>query len=364
MPPTPVRPNPLVCTSPFEWCEIHPGGQVFLCCPAWLRAPVGNLLAEPLERVWNGPAAVEIRKTILNGSFHRCSPRRCPRLATSSAPVRPRDALVPGECAEAIHRGLSVLPFGPAKLNLCYDRSCNLACPSCREDFHSASGEERSRAEALTRRIIAEASHSVREITLSGYGDPFASPAYRDLLAQLGPRLFPRLQEIRLHTNGQLWNRRTWESLPQLHPLVRRAEVSVDAATPSTYARNRRGGDFSRLLDNLEFLRSLPIDLKLSFVVQRNNFREMPLFVALAQGLGCRAYFSRLVNWGTFSRGEYLRRAVHLPGHPEHGEFLAGLVKLTAAPGVDLGNLAGLLPGGARCEAADPEIAKSNKTTL
>ncbi len=77
-------------------------------------------------------------------------------------------------------------------------------------------------------------------------------------------------------------------------------------------------------------------------MAQRNNYREMPQFVDLARRLGGRVYFSQLVNWGTFSRQEFQRRAVHLPGHPEHSDFLACLKRVAAVPGVDLGNLADL----------------------
>jgi hypothetical protein len=41
----------LVCTRPFEWLEVHPGGEAFLCCPSWLKTSVGNVLTEPLAEL-------------------------------------------------------------------------------------------------------------------------------------------------------------------------------------------------------------------------------------------------------------------------------------------------------------------------
>ena len=75
------------CSRPFQWCEVHPDGSVFLCCPAWLKRPIGNLLQQPIEKIWNGAVAQEIRKSILNGSFHNCSKKRCPYLQEKSGPV-------------------------------------------------------------------------------------------------------------------------------------------------------------------------------------------------------------------------------------------------------------------------------------
>lgn len=333
----------LVCTNPFEWLEVHPDGTVFVCCPAWLKTPLGNLLHEPLESLWNGPQALRIRKAVLNGSFHHCSHKRCPHLAGRTAPVmRPAD-IDNAAVREAVAGRQAVLPFGPKQLNLCYDRSCNLACPTCRRGFESARGTERERVDLLTRRIVEEAGPGAEQLILSGFGDPFASPALRPLLQGFQPRRWPQLNAVHLHSNGQLWDAAMWETLAAVHPYVCTAEISVDAATPQTYAVNRRGGDFDRLLANLAFLQTLPVAVKLSCVVQANNYREMPAFVELAERHGFRAYFSQLVNWGTFSREAFRRRAVHLPGHPEHDQFVAVLKEVAGRAGVDIGNLRPLL---------------------
>jgi len=340
----PLSDDLLTCTNPFEWFEVHPGGAVFLCCPAWLKAPVGNLLAEPVADVWNGAAARELRRSMLDGSFARCNRRRCPRLAAGSAPVCRLGAVPDAQVRAAIRERSVLLPYGPKKLNLCYDRSCNLSCPSCHAGGEAA--EEGGAAARISRRLVEEAGRDAETLVLSGYGDPFASPAYRGLLRAFRREDFPRLRRIDLLTNGQLWDEAMWRSMPGIHPYVQRAEISIDAATAATYAVNRRGGDFARLQRNLDFLRTLPIALKLSCVVQCNNFREMPAFVELGRKYGGRLYFSQLVNWGTFSREEFRTRAVHLPGHPEHAEFIGVLRQVAGCPEVDLGNLLPLLNAG------------------
>ncbi|WP_291315037.1 radical SAM protein [Desulfuromonas sp.] len=335
-----------VCTRPFEWFEVHPGGEVFLCCPAWLPRPVGNLLEEPAPEIWNGPRARELRKAVLNGTFHNCSRRRCPRLATGTGPVQSLAGVPRGPVGTALRQGESVLDYGPRVLNLCFDRSCNLACPTCRVAPYLAGGEEGARAARILETLRAEVFPGAAAIVLSGTGDPFASPLYRDLLRSVRAEDFPALERIELHTNGLLWDAAMWRSMEAVHPYVRAAEISVDAATSETYAAIRKGGDFPRLLRNLSYVASLPLDLKLSFVVQADNFREMPAFAELARRFGAAVYFSRLVNWGTFSREEFGRRAVHRLGHPEHGEFLAVLRRVASLSHVDPGNLLPLVAGG------------------
>lgn len=334
----PLPTDHLICTHPFEWLEIHPDGSAFCCCPAWLKHPLGNLLHESVASIWNGPVAREIRKTIHNGSFHLCSRKRCPRLAAGTDPVTPFGNLVDGDLKQAIAQGCSTLPYGPKRLNLCFDKSCNLACPSCRNKVQTASDEEKERAATLAAKILAEAAPQAEEVRLSGYGDPFASAAYRSILQAVGPGSFPKLQKIHLHCNGLLWDEATWQRLANIHPYVRTAEISVDAADAATYEENR-GGDFDRLRRNLAFISTLPIDTKISFVVQSNNYRQIPAFVLLAERFGFAVYFSQLVNWGTFSRPEFLQRAVHLPEHPEHHLFLGALKAVSNLAGVDVGNL-------------------------
>ena len=340
----PDKQERIVCHNPFEWFEIHPDGQVFACCPAWLKRPLGNLLTDELDDIWNSTTARELRLSIHDGSFRHCNRRRCPHLINGTAPVAKLSEVEKGVVRNIFEAKQTRLPWGPQKLNLCYDRSCNLACSSCRSGVYVASAEERCRAEYLSDRVQRELAPQARQLIISGTGDPFASRAYRRLLEEFVPRDYPQLESIHLHSNGLLWEPAAWQSMQAVQPFVRTAEISVDAASVATYSANR-GGDFERLLENLTFLASLPIAITLSFVVQQNNYHEMDKFVSLAQGFGFSVYFSQLVNWGTFRKQEFRRRAVHLPEHPEHLAFCNLLGEVAGQKQVDIGNLQSVLNG-------------------
>jgi len=324
--------SPLFCTRPFEWFEVHADGSVFCCCPAWVKKPLGNLLQQDFEQIWNGDRARLLRRTPLHG----CSHTRCPHLVSGSGPVQQSTAANNAELHSLLVQKTGHLPQGPRTLNLCHDTTCNLCCPSCRKSPVVTDTELVNR---LTARILGQIAPHVEFLRLSGYGDPFASPAYHSLLLEYQPLDWPHLRHVHLHSNGQLWDAKAWQHLNSISPLVQSAEISLDAASANTYTINRPGGDFSRLLNNLAFISTLPLELTLSFVVQANNFHEMPIFVELAERFGARAYFSQLVNWGTFSREEFLQRAVHLPQHPFYPDFLNVLASLDNHPRADLGNL-------------------------
>ena len=164
-------------------------------------------------------------------------------------------------------------------------------------------------------RLLADA----RMLYITGSGDPFGSPFFRRWLQTMSRSAMPKLERIHLHTNGLLWTKRIWESIPERHTRADPgATISIDAATPQTYAVNRRGGDFETLLERLAFIgeskRTGPLEyLEIHMTVQANNYKEMPQFLELGRRHHCdRVSFHQLLDWGTFSPREYRisRRAI------------------------------------------------------
>ena len=160
----------------------------------------------------------------------------------------------------------------------------------------------------------------VNVLYVAGWGDPFGSPRYWSLLCNLS-RLSP-VCDVFLHTNGLLLTRERWGKLGIVADRVKGVTISIDAAREGTYDLNR-GGSWGSLLRNLEFVASLGIPFHMNFVVQSNNFREMPEFVEMAfKHRVSGVYFEGLGNWDSFSPEEYAARAVHLRSHPNHGDLL------------------------------------------
>lgn len=339
----------LFCSKPFEWFEItqlNGRGGVYLCCPSWLSICIGNIRQETVQEIWNGEKARAIRQSILNGSFQFCDFGKCAYLQTLSGPVQEVDTVTDPPFQNVIRNKSTLLPYGPRKIVCTYDQSCNLACPTCRTHIIVETNKKQEIL-YIEKRIREQALGEAELLYISGSGDPFGSPFYRKWLQSMNKEEMPNLKDICLHTNGQMWTPKMWKTFPaDIRSLVTSAEISIDAATSEVYALNRSGGDFSRLLKNLEFISSLrqigPIkSVKISMVVQENNFQSMPEFVRLGKRFRFdHVYFGQLLNWGTFSNSEFTRKAVHLQGHPQHKAFLA-LIKddIFKDPIADLGNL-------------------------
>jgi MoaA/NifB/PqqE/SkfB family radical SAM enzyme len=328
------------CPKPFENMAINADGSVRMCCGDWLPTPIGNVRENTLSALWNSTVAQDIRASILDGTFRYCDHTTCPDLVKNTLPLREEVVTHKFDIATSRTR----LPHGPRSIGMGYDNTCNLKCPTCRPEIIALRGDALAEAERVQQQVL-QLLPDVEFLLITGTGDALASRLYRSFLRNFDGQDWPRVR-ITLMTNGLLFTPRMWESLRSAHAAIRGISVSVDAATADTYAVNR-GGDFNRLITNLAFAGDLvaagALDhFELSFVVQRNNFREMPQFVRLGLDLGATAIlFQKLIHWDrTYPREVYLDAAVHRQGHPDHAEFLATLRSIDLADSrVDLSNL-------------------------
>ena len=330
---------------------FRPAGDVFLCCSTWLKTPpIGNIQHQSVDEVWNGEKAQEIRRSILDGSFKYCDHTECPYLQTISCEVQPLKMVKDEELKTVVKNKLTILPYGPREIDCSYDRSCNLFCPSCRSKIIVESANEHEIL-GIQSKLENEAMKDAHVLSISGSGDPFGSPFYRRWLQTMNRGNAPHLKQILLHTNAQLWTPMMWSTIPkEIRELIKSTIISIDAASPEIYPINRRGGDYERLLENLDFIRVLrtrgPLEhVKISMIVQTNNFIEMPDFIRLGKRYNFDiVFFKKLINWGTFSEEEYNDRAIHLPGHPRNPELIDMLKNdIFRDPIVHLGNLSGLI---------------------
>ena len=348
-----MRDKKLFCSKPFEWLNVDffpERGSTRLCCPEWLPVVTGNLAEQSLDEVWNGEKAQEIRESILDGSFRHCT-EHCPWLHSLAGPVQLESEVVEPRLHKIIDDQVTRLDYGPRMLNAGFDQSCNLSCPTCRTR-RIVETADADKIIALQDKISDEVLPSVELLYITGSGDAFGSPYFNRWLRHMKRSQLPNAKGIHIHTNALLWTPKMWEKIPvEIRELIKTCELSIDGASKETYEYNRRGGKFETLLENLSFIRELRQNgqleyIKMSMVVQSNNYREMPLFVDLGRRFMVdRVFFTYVVNWGTFANAAYRTITVHDSKHPEHGE-LCDLLKHPSLddPLVELGNLAGLAP--------------------
>jgi organic radical activating enzyme len=335
----------MICTEPFERLDVL-DRSTHQCCASWLQTSAGDMSRSDWQDVWNSGAAQDVRASILDGSYRHCNKVACPKI--HSGYLIPADEIAKrsDEWRDIIEDRRTEMPAGPKIVNLAYDRTCNLSCPSCRSEKFAADRELRARFDGMQERNIIPMLKTAEIVFITGSGDPFASKNFRQLMDVLGPEDFPQLR-FQVMTNGMLLTRREWERFPALHGRVSQLRISIDAATGPTHELLRRGARWDVMLENLAFAgelrqQELVHDYQLVFVVQAENFREMGAACDLSRQLGAdRIFFSRMTNWGTFTESQYAEKAVFLASHPDHAEFLSAMQDpRLLSTRVDLGDLA------------------------
>jgi radical SAM protein with 4Fe4S-binding SPASM domain len=107
------------CRLPFDSLQIDADGDVQLCdCQLHMPYTIGNIYQDTLENIWLSEDAKRIRQSVIDEDFTYCN-WACAHL--HNLPPRPEVSPV-------------VQDF-PKIIKLDMDRSCNLKCPSCREDI-------------------------------------------------------------------------------------------------------------------------------------------------------------------------------------------------------------------------------------
>lgn len=364
------------CVAPFRNAEFLSNGEVWQCVSGgwddtqkrWVNAwvtcgPAGNALATDWKDIWNGDVAKSLRESMHDGSMKYCDENECGFLYRwnredidesvydngyfpifdektfhklwNNKTINPEGE---EKFKKIIQEKLTELEWGPECVIFSHDRSCNLKCPSCRHDFIQTSGQERLISETIQNKILNFALTDANELYITASGDGFGGEFWRTLLKSITMEKYPNTKNLHLHTNGNGWTEKMWNSLSNLHSIPRiTAEISIDACTKETYEQIRVGGNWDILSKNLIFIFTKIPNLdfvRLTFVLQNNNYKDMVGFVEMADrlqklnGMKTEVNFIHINNWGTFTPDEFKIKNILDIEHPENKLFLLETEKL------------------------------------
>ncbi|MGZ3691555.1 MAG: radical SAM protein [Pseudobdellovibrio sp.] len=318
----------ITCDIPLFEFHIYMGGWVSNCCFSWMPTYLGNINEHSLLQLMENRVSKEIRASMQDGSYKFCDCKTCPFLNeyVHSDKMSVQSRLRYHE-TPAIRDPKHLLLF------LDYDQSCNLYCESCRNErihYTTETAPESLRRTHLN--VVRQIDELIRAgykltIQMTGSGDVFTSSFYWSFLKEI-PENYPA--NLQIITNGQLLNeeRLNYPYLKSLDYL----SISVDAATEKTYETVRRGGKFSVVKKNIETIDRYIQENRFGktdkvcfvFVVQKDNFREMPQFVEWIYSLKSNhlIWFNLIADWGHLTSDKFNEKAVWKKEHPDHREFL------------------------------------------
>ncbi len=286
----PVRGND--CFWPFEEVNIQPYGVIPCGWPSWLSTPIGYADADDLPAIWNSNVAKIIRLSMLNHTYSFCDESVCPYLD-----------LVPNYEEEFVfdrNTGYAKkMPEYPKVCGCSFDVCCNLKCPSCRREgiYKHSENTERTLEDISNKLIDSGWWEKVSNIAVAGNGEVFYSKHYKKLILDTDIKR----ENMMIQTNGTLVKEEYLEEISKKYKYID-FYISIDAASKETFEKLRTGS-WKALNQGLSlisrFRKEGKIDrVRLSFVVQRENYREMIDFIKMAKKYGFDwIYFSRIQNF-------------------------------------------------------------------
>lgn len=301
------------CDDTKRALSIKKHGTVMACCSA-VSLAFGSILYTSVEEVLRSIPAQIVWLSIKNRTYSFCG-EMCFVFRDKRYHLTDRAEIFQNKRLEG-----SIPQLKDFIVQLGYDRSCNLACPSCRTCRITRPEDNEEVMSLMHEEVRRMALLRPKNIRI-GNGEVFFSPYYKDIIFNCYEK-----DSIALISNGILFNEENWDRLKKQYKKIY-MEFSIDSTTPETY-RRLRGGDFSLLCRNMEFAAGLRRKkelerLSISFVIQKENFREMPDFVRFGQKLGADYIaFRKLNNWGFMSDEEFIPKDVYDERNEEHEAFV------------------------------------------
>ena len=178
-----------------------------------------------------------------------------------------------------------------AKVNIEPTSKCNLTCRTCiRNSWDEPMGQM---TDAIFDRVISgiQELDSSPSIFFGGFGEPLSHPKIVDMVAR-AKEISPKVELI---TNGMLLTEERSHSLHQAG--LSFLWVSVDGASPESYADIRIGAALPDIFRNIAHYRYLYLDMTgrdpgigLAFVAMKRNIADLPELLKMSTRLGVSRY--------------------------------------------------------------------------
>ncbi|MCR5260945.1 MAG: radical SAM protein [Candidatus Gastranaerophilales bacterium] len=307
----------LFCKRPFENIEIGHYLELYNCCPMWYKEKftIGSLKEQTLEEVWNSEKVQNLREKILKGDFSLCNLQKC--CDYKDLPDLPEE--------EINAKYSKVMKTLPKFILFDHDRTCNARCVICRDECISNDKNKIKELNKIADEKLIPLCKDAENVYISGSGEIFYSDHSQYLLKKI-TKLYPKIR-YSIVTNGINCTRENIKKLG-LQGKIDTLTISIHAATPETYKKIVRAGNFNIILKNLADLKLHREEDKIKliqiiFIVSAINYKEMPAFARMAKELGMTAVFCEYVPKSDTEMGKQPEEfLIHQPSHPEHKQFL------------------------------------------
>lgn len=224
------------CTWPWSTIVMLCDGRLVCgCADPYGRRVLGDARAGSVGDVWTGGAVRRLREELNRGGSAFCGdcPLKRPLAGDEAPAVRPVDAG----------------PL-PSRLYVECTAACNISCTDacCAPETGIARTRQAGMLDFdLFRRVVDETGPSLVRIDFFNYGEAFLHKRAIEMCEYIKTR-FPNVY-LYTSTNGLAFDEARARRL--VHSGIDEVTFSIDGATPESYVKYRRRGDFHRAIANL-----------------------------------------------------------------------------------------------------------------
>lgn len=266
------------CPNPYILAEIMPYGYVYPCSCGWIRGySFGNIFEQSFDEIWNGEKAQEFRQKLFDNDFSLCP--GCQNLEILQ---------------EADTKNAKLVSPSPERILLGLDEFCDVKCIFCRGENYKINTNlipEDKKDKLID--ILSPWLTGAKYVKTNAVGEVFASKISRDLIKQIAKN-FPHIK-FEIITNGIQCTKENIEEL-NISDKISMMTVSLHAIKEKTYNKLVKGGNFKKVLVNLEYLSELKKNgrierFELHFTVTSINYKEIPDMIKYARKIGAKIRF-------------------------------------------------------------------------
>jgi molybdenum cofactor biosynthesis enzyme MoaA len=339
-----------MCQNPWNKLVINQFGAAYICSsPAWLPKSIGSLLDyDDFFSLLNSYEAREIRSEVALKRYGYCNHKICghfwgPVMISADSIIEPPSAETFEFLTEEEFTTNSSVDKLPSEICFDFDYTCNFKCPSCRTEMIN---HNQGPMVETNKKIVSKIKHvildryidSKKSLTIRwAGGEPFISHAYLDIWQYIVDKNITGINNI-IQTNGSYFKKRSG-LLEKFLPHIRILRVSFDAGTAETYSKIRINGEWETLIDNCKYVRKLIDQFKINttlesdFVVQLDNFQEIPRYIDIAKSIGFdQINLSKMWNWDTWPMQKFKELNISSNTHPRHQELVEILKSYASDP--------------------------------
>lgn len=282
----------IYCPNPYILAEIMPFGNVYPCSCGWIKGySFGNIFEQSFEEIWNGDKAKEFRQKLYDNDFSLCP--GCQNLEILQE-IKDSEPKLISEPPERILLGL--------------DEFCDVKCVFCRAENYKVNPNliPKDKEDKLLE-ILTPWLKNAKYVKTNAVGEVFASKISRDLIKNIAIN-FPDIK-FEIITNGIHCSKENLEKL-NLTDKISMMTVSLHAFKEETYNKIVKGGDYKKVIENINYISELKKSGKierfeLHFTVTDINYKEIPDMINLCRkidakirllGLDCSRDLEKLYN--------------------------------------------------------------------